>query len=100
VVAKGADLLAMKFRDIARENKVPVLQSPALARALYAHTEVDAEVPARLFQAVAQVLAYVYQLRAALAGRGRMPGDVPSVEVPPDLDPHNKPSPAADTGAA
>lgn len=90
VVAKGADLLAMKIRDIAKEHKVPVLQSPALARALYAHTEVDAEVPARLFQAVAQVLAYVYQLRAALAGRGRMPGDVPVVVVPPDLDPHNE----------
>jgi flagellar biosynthesis protein FlhB len=92
VVAKGADLLALKIRDLAKEHKVPVLQSPALARALYAHTEVDAEVPQRLFQAVAQVLAYVYQLRAALAGRGRMPGEVPTVVVPPDLDPHNKPS--------
>ena len=92
VVAKGADLLAMKIRDVAKEHKVPVLQSPALARALYAHTEVDAEVPQRLFQAVAQVLAYVYQLRAALAGQGRMPGDVPNVVVPPDLDPHNKPA--------
>lgn len=92
VVAKGADLVAMKIRDIARESKVPVLQSPALARALWAHTEVDQEVPARLFQAVAQVLAYVYQLRAAMAGRGPMPGDVPSVAVPVDLDPHHKPA--------
>lgn len=97
VVAKGADLIALKIRDIARDAKVPVLQSPALARALYAHTEVDQEVPARLFQAVAQVLAYVYQLRAALAGRGAMPGDAPTVVVPPDLDPHHKP--AAATGA-
>lgn len=92
VVAKGADLVAMKIRDIARESKVPVLQSPALARALWAHTEVDQEVPARLFQAVAQVLAYVYQLRAAMAGRGPMPGDVPSVSVPVDMDPHHKPA--------
>ena len=92
VVAKGADLVAMKIRDIARESKVPVLQSPALARALWAHTEVDQEVPARLFQAVAQVLAYVYQLRSAMAGRGPMPGDVPSVSVPVDMDPHHKPA--------
>ena len=92
VVAKGADLVAMKIRDIARESKVPVLQSPALARALWAHTEIDQEVPARLFQAVAQVLAYVYQLRAAMAGRGPMPGDVPSVSVPVDMDPHHKPA--------
>ncbi|WP_439898056.1 EscU/YscU/HrcU family type III secretion system export apparatus switch protein [Aquabacterium humicola] len=96
VVAKGADLLAMKIRDIARENKVPVLQSPALARALYAHTEVEQEVPQRLFAAVAQVLAYVYQLRAALAGRAPWPKDLAPVAVPPDLDPHNKPAePAA-----
>jgi flagellar biosynthetic protein FlhB len=92
VVAKGADLVALKIRDIARESKVPVLQSPALARALWAHTEVDQEVPARLFQAVAQVLAYVYQLRAAMAGRSPMPGDVPSVSVPVDMDPHHKPA--------
>jgi flagellar biosynthesis protein FlhB len=98
VVAKGADLLAMKIRDIARENKVPVLQSPALARALYAHTEVDQEVPQRLFAAVAQVLAYVYQLRAALAGRGPWPKDLAAVAVPADLDPHNKPAPTASSG--
>lgn len=96
VVAKGADLLALKIRDVAREAKVPVLQSPALARALYAHTEVDQEVPARLFSAVAQVLAYVYQLRAALAGRGPAPKDLPAIVVPPDLDPHNKPPAAQD----
>ncbi|MBI5256464.1 MAG: flagellar biosynthesis protein FlhB [Burkholderiales bacterium] len=92
VVAKGADLLAMRIRDIAREAKVPVLQAAPLARALYAHTEVDQEVPARLFQAVAQVLAYVYQLRAALAGRGAMPRELPPIVVPADLDPANKPA--------
>lgn len=87
VVAKGADLLALKIRDLAREHKVPVLQAPPLARALYAHTEVDHEIPARLFAAVAQVLAHVYQLRAALAGRAAMPGDLPPIDVPADLDP-------------
>jgi flagellar biosynthetic protein FlhB len=89
VVAKGADLMAMRIRDAAREAKVPVLQEPPLARALYAHTEVDQEIPARLFAAVAQVLAYVYQLRAALAGRGAMPASPPTVSVPVDLDPDN-----------
>ena len=89
VVAKGADLLALRIRDLARQHQVPVLQAAPLARALYAHTEVDHEIPARLFSAVAQVLAYVYQLRAAMAGRGQMPADLPDLEVPADLDPHN-----------
>jgi flagellar biosynthetic protein FlhB len=84
VVAKGADLLAMKIRDIAREAKVPVLQAPPLARALYAHVEVDQEVPAALFAAVAQVLAWVYQLRRSPA---QAPSEPPQVQVPPELDP-------------
>ena len=89
VVAKGADLVALRLRDIARESKVPVLQSPALARALYAHTELDQEVPSRLFAAVAQVLAHVFQLRAAMAGKGAMPPDLPPIVVPDELDPHH-----------
>jgi flagellar biosynthetic protein FlhB len=93
VVAKGADLLAMKIRDLAKDSKVPVLQAPALARALYAHAELDREIPAALFGAVAQVLAYVYQLRAALSGQQAMPKDLPDLEVPAELDPHNKPVP-------
>ncbi len=71
VVAKGADLMALRIRDIATGARVPVLQAPVLARALYAHAEVDREIPAALFAAVAQVLAYVYQLRAAMQGRRR-----------------------------
>jgi flagellar biosynthetic protein FlhB len=89
VVAKGADLLAFKIRDIAKDHKVPVLQAPPLARALYAHTEVDQEIPARLFSAVAQVLAWVYQVRDA-AAHGRMAAAAaPTPEVPPELDPLN-----------
>ncbi|MFG6456687.1 flagellar biosynthesis protein FlhB [Roseateles sp. BYS96W] len=91
VVAKGADLLAMKIRDLAKDSKVPVLQQPVLARALYAHAKVDHEIPAALFSAVAQVLAYVYQLRAALASRHVARPDMPRPHVPPELDPHNKP---------
>ncbi|MCW7540524.1 flagellar biosynthesis protein FlhB [Aquabacterium sp. A7-Y] len=89
VVAKGADLLAMQIRDLARDHKVPVLQAPMLARALYAHAEVDGEIPMALYSAVAQVLAYVYQLRAAMSGRGTMPGALPELNVPVELDPHH-----------
>lgn len=88
VIAKGADLIALRIRDVAKDNQVPVLQSPMLARALYAHTEIDQQVPAALFTAVAQVLAYVYRLRAALKGQGPMPGQPPQPEVPLDMDPH------------
>lgn len=93
VVAKGADLLAMRIRDLARGAQVPVLQAPVLARALYAHTKLDAEIPAALFAAVAQVLAYVYRLRASLAGQGPNPGELPELPVPAELDPHRKPVP-------
>lgn len=85
VIAKGTDLLALKIRDLAREARVPVLQAPPLARALHAHCEVDQEVPASLFAAVAQVLAWVYALR-------RTPGAAivqPDVHVPDELDPHS-----------
>lgn len=94
VVAMGADLLALRIRDLAKESKVPVLQAPALARALYAHAELDKEIPAALFAAVAQVLAYVYQLRAAMTGKGAPPADLPELNVPVELDPHHgKPQP-------
>lgn len=90
VVAKGADLLALKIRDLAREARVPVLQAPPLARALYAHTELDREIPAALFAAVAQVLAYVYQLRAAAVRVADIAErDLPPLPVPPELDPHH-----------
>jgi flagellar biosynthesis protein FlhB len=92
VVAKGADLLAMRIRDAAMGAKVPVLQAAPLARALYAHAELDAPVPAALFAAVAQVLAHVYQLRAHLQGRGMAPPPLPQLQVPPELDPqHGQP---------
>ncbi|HSV70522.1 MAG TPA: flagellar type III secretion system protein FlhB [Methylibium sp.] len=94
VVAKGADLIALRIRDTAKEAKVPVLQAPVLARALYAHAELDREIPVALYSAVAQVLAYVYQLRAALTGKAPMPGELPELPVPPELDPHNRPLPA------
>jgi flagellar biosynthetic protein FlhB len=90
VISKGADLLAIKIRDIAKQHSIPVLQSPMLARALYANAELDQDIPSALYTAVAQVLAYVYRLRAAMRGEGPMPGDVPQPFVPPELDPHSK----------
>lgn len=63
MVAKGADFVALKIREVAKENDVPILSSPPLARALYFNTEIGEEIPAGLFKAVAQVLAYVFQLK-------------------------------------
>lgn len=90
VVAKGLDLLALRIRDIATQARVPVLEAPPLARALYANTEVDMEVPVALYSAVAQVLAYVYQLRQALAGKAPLPGNLPDLDVPAELDPQRQ----------
>ena len=87
VISKGADLLAMKIRDIAKHHAIPVLQSPMLARALYANAEIDQDIPSSLYTAVAQVLAYVYRLRAAMRGEGPYPGEVPEPIVPVELDP-------------
>ncbi|ABM56710.1 EscU/YscU/HrcU family type III secretion system export apparatus switch protein [Verminephrobacter eiseniae] len=91
VIARGTDLLAFRIRDLAREHGVPVLQSPRLARALYAHAALDQAIPAPLYAAVAQVLAHVYRLKAALRGEGLMPGHLAEPDVPPELDPLNPP---------
>lgn len=90
VISKGADLLAMRIRDLAKSNAIPVLQSPMLARALYANAEIDQDIPSALYTAVAQVLAYVYRLRAAINGLGPMPQEMPQPFVPPELDPFSK----------
>ena len=85
LLAKGGDFLALKIREIAQEHKVMVLESPALARAVYYSTELDQEIPAGLYLAVAQVLAYVYQLRQYQAGKGKRPGPLPDLPIPADL---------------
>lgn len=85
LLAKGGDFLALKIREIAQEHKVMVLESPALARAVYYSTELDQEIPAGLYLAVAQVLAYVYQLRQYQAGKGKRPGPLPDFPIPADL---------------
>jgi flagellar biosynthetic protein FlhB len=90
VVAKGTDEVAARIREIAKENKVTLLEAPALARALYKHTDIDDEIPEQLFSAVAEVLAYVYQLRAYTKGDSQQYPDRPSkLPVPPEMDPFN-----------
>jgi flagellar biosynthetic protein FlhB len=91
VVAKGTDEVAAKIREIAKENKVALLEAPALARALYKHTDIDDEIPEALYSAVAEVLAYVYQLRAYKKGSSDQYPDRPSkLPVPPEMDPFNQ----------
>ncbi|WPC06613.1 flagellar biosynthesis protein FlhB [Pseudomonas sp. MBLB4123] len=85
LLAKGGDFTALKIREIAQEHRVMLLESPALARAVFYSTELDQEIPAGLYLAVAQVLAYVYQLRQYQAGKGKRPGPLPDLPIPPDL---------------
>jgi len=87
VVAKGSDAVAERIRDIARSHGVPRLEAPPLARALHRHVEIGDEIPAALYTAVAQVLAYVYQLKAFAAGRAPRPVEPTGIEVPSELDP-------------
>ena len=84
MLAKGSDFTALKIREIAQEHKVTVLESPALARAVFYSTELDQEIPAGLYLAVAQVLAYVYQVKQHQAGKGKRPDKFPEPPIPPD----------------
>lgn len=84
VIAKGVDVLAQQIRLVAGSHRIPLVEAPPLARALYATTELGREIPAALYVAVAQVLAYVYQLKQA-AAQGETPPAAPTPEVDPDL---------------
>lgn len=99
VVAKGADEIAAKIRELAKEHNVPLLEAPPLARALYRHAELGDEIPEKLYTAVAEVLAYVFQLRMYKERGGQAPDAPTELEVPPELDPANPASrPQADNG--
>lgn len=90
VVAKGMNLVAAKIRELAAENNVPVIELPPLARALHHHVEVGETVPSALYTAVAEVMAYIYQLNAFMAqsAAGLLPPTPPvAVDVPEGLDP-------------
>jgi flagellar biosynthetic protein FlhB len=84
VVAKGVELVASQIRTVAVANRVPLFEAPPLARALYYSTEIDQEVPGGLYLAVAQILAYIFQLKASVHGAPipDRPGDIP---VPEDF---------------
>ena len=85
VIAKGSQLVAERIKEIAREHRVPVVEAPPLARALHRHVEVGDVIPGTLFTAVAQVLAYVYQINQSMS-----PVPPSDWQVPPDLDPANR----------
>ncbi len=87
VVAKGADLIAAKIRELGAQHNVPVLESPALARAIYAHAEIGEEIPETLYTAVAEILAYVFQLRRHREYGDATPLPLGAVAVPAGLDP-------------
>jgi flagellar biosynthetic protein FlhB len=87
VVAKGRGELALKIREIAREHNVALLEAPPLARALYAHCELEQAIPAALFTAVAEVMAYVYQLNEAMENDLAVPQPPTDLPVPAALDP-------------
>jgi flagellar biosynthetic protein FlhB len=85
LVAKGADLIAAQIRSLAAGSNVPLVASPPLARALYYSTEIDREIPKGLYVAVAQVLAYVYQLKTAKANHWDEPLPPANIQVPDEF---------------
>jgi len=84
VVAKGADLIAQQIRNVGSINDIPIVSAPPLARSLYYSVKLDQEIPGGLFLAVAQLLAYVYQLNNLQANRGKT-NEVPDFPIPDDL---------------
>ncbi|RSZ47291.1 MULTISPECIES: flagellar biosynthesis protein FlhB [unclassified Variovorax] len=85
VVAKGTELVAARIRELAKEHKVAILEAPPLARSLYKHTKLGDEIPAGLYTAVAEVLAWVYQLRRWKAEGGEAPRTPTDLPVPAEL---------------
>ena len=81
VVAKGADLIAARIREIATEHSVPIFEAPPLARVLFRNVEIGGEIPTSLYAAVAQVLTYIYQLKTAKREGAILP-------TPPAIDPN------------
>ncbi len=86
VVAKGVDQMAFKIREVGREHEVPVIESAELTRAVYHNTEIGDAIPEGLFVAVAQILAYVYQLEQFRQRRGNRPKPIPKqLDIPDEL---------------
>ncbi|MDO6564671.1 flagellar biosynthesis protein FlhB [Amphritea sp. 1_MG-2023] len=86
MVAKGGDFVALKIREIADQHEIPVLSAPPLARAIYHSTDVDEEIPSGLFKAVAEILAYVYQLQRHKRRQGPAPKAISEqLDIPDEL---------------
>ena len=85
VIAKGVDVMAQQIRAVAAGHRIALVESPPLARALYATTELGREIPASLYVAVAQILAYVFQLKQAGARGDTPPPPPPQPDIDPDL---------------
>lgn len=85
VVAKGVDDMALRIRELAAELDKPILALPELTRAVYHSTRVDQEIPSSLYNAVAQVLSHVMQLKAYKAGRGKHPQPLANLPIPVQL---------------
>ena len=85
VVAKGKNLIAANIREIGATHQVPLVEAPVLARAIYFNAEINQQIPAALFLAVAQLLAYVFQLRAYHEGGGDVPQPPEEYPVPEEL---------------
>ena len=92
VIAKGTDLVALRIRALAQEHKIPVLEAPPLTRALYRHTALGAEIPVDLYAAVAEVLAWAYQLHRQATEGGTVPPAPKNLPVPESLDSPESPA--------
>lgn len=87
VLAKGVGVVAQRIKELGAQHAIPLMEAPPLARALYKHAEIDAEIPAGLYNAVAEVLAYVYQLTNWRQSGGAYPVPPRDLSVPPELVP-------------
>ena len=86
VIAKGTGLVALRIRELAQENRIPMLEAPPLARALYRHAEIGQQIPGQLYAAVAEVLAWVWQLKRWRLAGGEHPKTPDNLPVPEALD--------------
>jgi flagellar biosynthetic protein FlhB len=87
LLAKGTDNLALRIREIGKKHEILILESPKLARAIYANTELDAEIPESLYLAVAEILAFVFQVKNFNGRSGFYPAQPHNIVVPDELDP-------------
>ncbi len=86
VIAKGADEVAARIRELGGEHSVPLLEAPPLARALYRHVDIDREIPGPLYTAVAEVLVWAFRLKRARQEGGERPDTPADLPIPAELE--------------